>query len=139
MNYFVKDVPTYILGESRIAGIGSVGVKPGIGLVPRLPLEVDHDHGRHYNWFMNDKDFAKNQPWIDGIQDFFHKHSNSQNLSLCEENDHDYHENDTCHFDYDNLGSICSKFPYGYYTETLIEPCIYFKINRIYLFKPEPY
>ena len=131
--------PKYILNQSRIAGFGSEGVKPGLSIVPRLPQAFDDDYGRHYNWVMKDNSISFNNPWISGIMSYFEKHEEVENGTSCEANDNNYHENDTCLYNNDELGPICSKYPYGYFMDAEITPCIFFKINRIYLFKPEPF
>ena len=145
-NFITEDEPYYKLKESRIAGLGSVGVKPGLGIIPRLPDEFDHDHGRTYHYFLyqdwngqtgggDSNDFI----WVKNIkQQYFDQRTFDYSSINCDEDDHEYHENDVCRFSLKNLGPDCGEYPYGYSNGTY-RPCLFLKLNRIYQFKPEPY
>lgn len=149
-NFITLDSPVYILEASRIAGLGSPGVKPGLGLVPTLPYEFDFDHGRTYNWHLDENWFGDNitSPnivWAQKTKEFFEKYQldlMESNATFCDENDYDYHEDDVCLFDLKRLGSVCSQYPYGYRINSYygdIQPCLFLKVNKILHFKPEPY
>ena len=89
----------YILDQSRIAGIMSPGVKPGIALVPRMPQERDHDHGKYYDLYLDSNGLLSNEPWTNSITQYFEHHQRGSNVTTCSSNDHVYHEDDVCGFD----------------------------------------
>ena len=146
-NFITDEEPYYKLDESRIAGLGSAGVKPGLGVIPRLPDKFDHDHGRTYHYFLyqdwnnqNDGgDDTNDYTWVKRIHKEYFEQLPYDNSSVpCEDDSHEYHEDDVCRVSYENLGQDCGEYPYGYSNESF-RPCLFLKLNRIYLFKPEPY
>ena len=146
-NFITDEEPYYKLEESRIAGFGSAGVKPGLSVIPRLPDEFDHDHGRTYHYFLY-QDWNEDQldgvktndyTWVKNIKKEYFEQLASDNSSVaCDDESHEYHDNDVCKISLDNLGQDCGKYPYGYSNQSF-SPCLFLKLNRIYQFKPEPY
>ncbi len=143
--FITLDRPAFVLEDSRIAGFGSEGIKPGISILPQLPLEFDHDFGRHYNWYMDENwsqmfnHTTKNHIWAEKIAQVF-PNQTSSNVTECQENDHSFKQREVCKFPLSELGNICQAYPFGYMRDPIvIKPCLYLKLNRVLHFTPEPY
>ena len=135
---FITDEPTYILDQSVI------GVKPGVGIVPRLPEEFNYDHGRTYHYFLfkdwknNFNNDSNDYIWVNHIHQYFENLPSDASSVPCNAGDHEYHESNICQIDMEKLGQECTEYPYGYSNQNF-KPCLFLKLNRIYKFKPEPF